>query len=123
MFSIPERDALRDRLIAAARADGRITAAAVLGSGATDGEDAWSDIGLALRLADGLEPDDVAAQWTTRIYESASAIDHLDVWSGSTLFRGLSRSSESRRGRPPRPLAASSRALSSGGERSSPHRA
>ncbi len=87
MFSIPEREALRDRLIAAARADGRITAAAVLGSGATDGEDAWSDIGLALRLADGLEPDDVAAEWTTRIYESASAVDHLDVWSDSTLFR------------------------------------
>jgi len=87
VFSIPERDALRDRLIAAARADGRITAAAVLGSGATDGEDAWSDIDLALRLADGLEPDDVAGEWTTRIYESASVVDHLDVWSGSTLFR------------------------------------
>ena len=52
-----------------------------------DGEDTWSDIDLALRLADGLEPDDVAADWTTRIYESAGAIDHVDVWSGSTLFR------------------------------------
>lgn len=30
-----------------------------MGSGAIDGEDAWSDIDLALRLADGLEPDDV----------------------------------------------------------------
>ena len=87
MFSIPEREALRDRLIAAARADDRITAAAVVGSGAIDGEDAWSDIDLALRLADGLEPDDVAGEWTTRIYESASVVDHLDVWSGSTLFR------------------------------------
>jgi predicted nucleotidyltransferase len=87
VFSIREREALRDRLIAAAREDHRITAAAVVGSGAMDGEDAWSDIDLALRLADGLEPDDVAADWTTRIYESAGAIDHVDVWSGSTLFR------------------------------------
>jgi predicted nucleotidyltransferase len=87
VFSIPEREALRDRLIAAARGDDRITAAAVVGSGANDREDAWSDIDLALRLADGLEPDDVAAEWTTRIYESASAVDHLDVWSDSTLFR------------------------------------
>ena len=87
MFSIPEREALRDRLIAAARSDDRITAAAVVGSGANDDEDAWSDIDLALRLADGLEPDDLAAEWTTRIYESASAVDHLDVWSDSTLFR------------------------------------
>jgi len=87
VFGIPERVALRDRLVAAARADERITAAAVVGSGATDGEDAWSDIDLALRLANGLEPDDVAADWTTRIYEDAGAVDHLDVWSDSTLFR------------------------------------
>ena len=87
MFSIPEREALRVRLIAAARSNERITAAAVVGSGASDGEDAWSDIDLALRLADGLGPDDVADEWTTRIYESAGAIDHVDVWSDTTLFR------------------------------------
>ncbi|MEA2142567.1 MAG: hypothetical protein QOI64_997 [Solirubrobacteraceae bacterium] len=87
MFSIAEREALRDRLIAAARSDERITAAAVVGSGANDGEDAWSDIDLALRLADRLKPDDVAAEWTTRLYESAGAVDHVDVWSDSTLFR------------------------------------
>lgn len=87
MFSILERDALRDRLIAAARDDDRITGAAVVGSGAIDGEDAWSDIDLALRVADGLEPHDVAAAWTARMHESTGAVDHLDVWSGSTLFR------------------------------------
>jgi hypothetical protein len=58
-----------------------------VGSGANDDEDAWSDIDLALRLADGLEPDDVVADWTTRLYESAGAVDHVDVWSESTLFR------------------------------------
>lgn len=87
MFSIPEREALRDRLVAAARSDDRITAAAVVGSGARGGEDAWSDIDLALRLADGLAPDDVAAGWTTRMYERAGAVDHHDVWSGCALFR------------------------------------
>jgi len=87
MFSARERDDLRDRLIAAARDDDRITAAAVVGSSACDAEDAWSDIDLALRLSDGLEPDDVAGDWTTRMYESAGAVDHLDVWSGTTLFR------------------------------------
>lgn len=87
MFSISEREALRDRLVAAARDDDRITAAAIVGSGADDREDAWSDVDLALRLAGGLEPGDVAAEWTTRIYEIAGAVDHLDVWSDSTLFR------------------------------------
>lgn len=87
MFSIREREALRDRLIAAARGDDRIAAAAVVGSGATNGEDAWSDIDLALCLADGQDAGSVAAEWTARIYESAGAVDHVDVWSDSTLFR------------------------------------
>jgi len=87
VFSPGERDELRHRLIAAARDDDRITAAAVVGSSARDAEDAWSDIDLALRLCDGLEPGEVAGDWTTRMYESAGAVDHLDVWSGTTLFR------------------------------------
>jgi len=87
VFSIAEREALRDRLIAAARSDDRITAAAVVGSGAKHGEDEWSDIDLALRLSDGFEPEDVAAAWTPRLYESAGAVDHVDVWSDRTLFR------------------------------------
>lgn len=87
VFDPRERDDLRDRLIAAARDDERITAAAVVGSGARDDEDAWSDIDLALRLSDGLEPDDVVGDWTTRMYKTAGAVDRLDVWSGTTLFR------------------------------------
>jgi len=87
VFSTRERDDLRDRLVAAARDDDRITAAALVGSRARDAEDAWSDIDLALRLSDGLDSDGVAGDWTTRMYESAGAVDHLDVWSGTTLFR------------------------------------
>lgn len=87
MFSIPERQALRDRLLDAARRDDQVTAAAIVGSGALDHEDAWSDIDLALRVGDGHAPADVAAEWTTRIYENEGAVDHLDVWSDTTLFR------------------------------------
>ncbi len=87
MFSVGERDELRERLIAAARADAQITAAAVVGSGARDAEDEWSDIDLALRLEDRLEPRRVADVWTTRMYDQAGVVDHLDVWSGATLFR------------------------------------
>lgn len=87
MFSIGERDELRDRLMVAAREDDRITGAAIVGSGARDGEDEWSDIDLALRLGDGLDPDDIVSDWTTRMYESAGAVDHVDVWSETTLYR------------------------------------
>ena len=87
MFSQAERRGLRESLVAAARVDERIRAAAVVGSAAADREDEWSDIDLAFRLAAGLEPADVADLWTGRMYEDHGAVDHLDVWSGSTLFR------------------------------------
>jgi hypothetical protein len=87
MFSVTQREQLRDRLVAAARADTRITAAAVVGSGALGHEDRWSDIDLALRLTDGHEPGDVAAAWTSRMYDDHGAADHLDVWSGPALYR------------------------------------
>lgn len=73
MFSISERDDLRDRLITAARGDDQVIAAALVGSGARDTEDAWSDIDLALRLGDGLDPNAVADTWTPRMYISSTA--------------------------------------------------
>ncbi len=87
MFSQRERRELRECLVAAARVDERIRAAAVVGSAAADREDEWSDIDLAFGLAAGLEPADVGDAWTGRMYEVHGAVDHLDVWSGSTLFR------------------------------------
>lgn len=87
MFTESERRDLRDQLVAAARSDQRIDAAALVGSAARDSEDQWSDIDLALRLAPGLAPKEVAAQWTARLYEIHGAIAHLDIWSGSALYR------------------------------------
>lgn len=87
VFSPPERRDLRECLVEAARVDERIRAAAVVGSAAADREDEWSDIDLAFRLAPGLEPADVGDAWTERMYDDHGAVDHLDVWSGSTLFR------------------------------------
>ncbi len=87
VFSQRERRDLRECLVAAAQVDERIGAAAVVGSGATHREDEWSDIDLAFRLAKGLQPAAVIDAWTGRMYEDHGAVDHLDVWSGSTLFR------------------------------------
>ena len=87
VFSQRERRDLRECLVADARVDERIRAAAVVGSAAVHGEDEWSDIDLAFRLAAGLKPADVGDAWTARMYDDHGAIDHLDVWSGSTLFR------------------------------------
>jgi predicted nucleotidyltransferase len=87
VFTPQERDRLRQSLIEEARQDSRITAAALVGSAATDTEDRWSDIDLALRLAPGHLPCGVAPSWTELLTDTYGAIAHTDVWSGSALYR------------------------------------
>jgi len=87
VFSEVERSEVRDRLVATAQSDARITAASLVGSAAAGRADRWSDIDLALRLAAGLSPGDVVDDWTDRLYRTYDAIAHFDLWSGPTLFR------------------------------------
>ena len=87
MFTPEDRTRLRDALIAAARADARITAAALTGSAAVGAEDRWSDIDLALSVAADADPGRVVADWTERMYREGGAVHHLDVYRGDTLFR------------------------------------
>ena len=87
MFTAGSREALRERLLEHARSSPAITAAALVGSAAAGTEDDWSDIDLALRLAQGAPQDLVAAEWTERLEREHGAAHHLDVWSGRTLFR------------------------------------
>lgn len=87
VFTESARSATRNQLIESAATDPQITAAALVGSAAEAREDQWSDIDLALRLAPDLEPADVAESWTSRMYQDHAAVDHVDLWSGATLFR------------------------------------
>ncbi|ANN18790.1 hypothetical protein SD37_26325 [Amycolatopsis orientalis] len=87
MFTTVERGRVRDKLVAAAKADPRIAAAGFAGSSAYGEEDEWSDIDLALGLAPSVDYDDVVAAWTESLYREHGAGTHLDVRAGSTLFR------------------------------------
>lgn len=84
-FTQVERARLRDELVAAARADARISGAALTGSGAAGPVDAWSDIDLALAVE--TDPDGVVDDWTGRMYADHGAVHHLDVFRGETRFR------------------------------------
>jgi hypothetical protein len=74
-------------LIQAARDDGRIIGAALTGSAARGAEDRWSDIDLAFGLGAGADRDQVAADWTDRMYAGHGAVHHLDVIRGAVLYR------------------------------------
>ena len=87
MFTPEERTRLRDALVAAARADPRVTGAALTGSAAAGAEDRWSDIDLALCVAGGADTGRVVADWTDRMYQNCGAVHHVDVHLGETLFR------------------------------------
>jgi predicted nucleotidyltransferase len=87
VFTASERSALRDWLIALARADEQITAAAVLGSGADGSEDRWSDIDLAVRLTPGQHPMVAADSWAERLGKRVQLVSQLDMWSNGALYR------------------------------------
>ncbi|GHF12984.1 hypothetical protein GCM10017786_53740 [Amycolatopsis deserti] len=77
MFTPDSRSRLRDSLIAAARADERISGAALTGSASVGREDQWSDIDLALAVAG--DRAQVVADWTDRMYRDHRAVHHLDL--------------------------------------------
>ncbi len=87
MFTAEDRQRLRDELVSVARADARISAAALLGSSALGREDRWSDIDLALGLACDADRTLAIADWTDRMYSEHAAVHHMDVTRGETLYR------------------------------------
>ncbi len=87
MFTAEDRERLRDELVSVARADARISAAALLGSSALGREDRWSDIDIALCLACDADRTLAIADWTDRMYSEHAAVHHMDVTRGETLYR------------------------------------
>lgn len=87
MFTVSERERLGNELVATARDDARVSAAALTGSAALEREDRWSDIDLALCIADDADRSGVISDWTERMYREHAAAHHLDVVHGHGLYR------------------------------------
>lgn len=85
-FTPAIRDGLRDRLVAAAREDKRITGVALTGSAALGKEDRWSDIDLAFGIAEA-QHEQVIEDWTLRMYRDCEAVHHMDMVVGTTIYR------------------------------------
>ncbi|MCO5226365.1 MAG: nucleotidyltransferase domain-containing protein [Thermomicrobiales bacterium] len=87
MFTVEQRDLIRDELIALAQSDTSIVGAALVGSSATNLQDDFSDIDLALQLASGADESLVVKRWTHHISTTYGLAHHLDVFTGSTRYR------------------------------------
>lgn len=88
-FSDDERDRIRETLLARARHDPRVVAAAVVGSFATGQADRWSDIDIALAIDPAARLDDVLHYWTDWLVESEAAVHLLDLPAGAAIYRVL----------------------------------
>ncbi len=88
MFTVGQRDALRDRVLRLAEEDDRVVAAAVVGSLAVaGGGDRFSDLDLAFGIADRVALMGVLDDWTTRLVDELDAVTLADLERGSTTYR------------------------------------
>jgi hypothetical protein len=87
MFSIDDRNRVRDDVLAMAAADSRVVAGAVLGSLAHDEGDRWSDLDLMFAVADGAALSEVLEDWSRTIVREHRAVRLFDLASGSAMYR------------------------------------
>lgn len=87
MFTVEERDRVREHVLELARVDPRVVAGAEVGSLAAGSGDRWSDLDLTFGVADGETVDDVLADWTGRIVDELNGVHLFDLPSGATIYR------------------------------------
>lgn len=87
MFSIEDRNRLRDRILQMAAADPRVVSGAVVGSLALSDGDRWSDLDLTFGVADEFSIFDVLEDWTRDIAKEFDAAHLFDLPAGPSIYR------------------------------------
>jgi predicted nucleotidyltransferase len=87
MFTVEDRNRVRDRVLALASADARVVAGAVVGSLALGEGDRWSDLDLTFAVAEGTPLLDVLDGWTRTLSSEFGAVHLFDLPSGASLYR------------------------------------
>lgn len=87
MFTIEDRNQIRDHVIQLARSDKRVVAGAVVGSLALADGDRWSDLDLSFAVTDNVSVIDLLEDWTRNITQEFNATHLFDLPSGASLYR------------------------------------
>jgi predicted nucleotidyltransferase len=87
VFTIEQRDHVRERVLELGKSDPRVTAAAFVGSMAAGAEDERSDIDITFGITDGISPEAVLDDWTEVFRREFGALHHWDLRSGSSIYR------------------------------------
>jgi hypothetical protein len=87
VFTVEQRDALRDRLLRLVEVDHRIVAGAAVGSLAVDSGDRFSDLDLTFGIADPVRVDEVLDDWTRTLTNELDAVHLIDLVQRETTYR------------------------------------
>jgi hypothetical protein len=87
VFTVEQRDALREHVLRLAEEDERVVAGAAVGSLAVDGGDRFSDLDLTFGIADRVPAAEVLADWTRTLIGERDAVQLADLERGPTTYR------------------------------------
>jgi hypothetical protein len=87
VFTVEQRDALREHLLRLAEEDERVVAGAAVGSLAVDGGDRFSDLDLTFGIADRVPVAEVLDDWTRTLIGERDAVQLADLERGPTTYR------------------------------------
>jgi len=87
MFSISDRDRIRERVLQMAESDARVVAGAVVGSLALSDGDRWSDLDLTFAVADDASVGDVLEDWSRSLTAEFEATHLFDLSAGPSIYR------------------------------------
>jgi len=89
VFTVEQRDALRERVLRLAREDARVVAGAAVGSLAVDAGDRFSDLDLTFAVTDDTPVEDVLDEWSRTLADEVDAVRLVDLVRGPTTYRVL----------------------------------
>ena len=87
MFSVSDRNRVREYVLQLAESDARVVAGAVVGSLALEEGDRWSDLDLTFAVADEVPLLTVLEDWTHDLVQEFDAAHLFDLPSGASIYR------------------------------------
>jgi hypothetical protein len=87
MFTVEERDRVREHILAKGGSDPRVVAGAEVGSLALGGGDRWSDLDLTFAVRDDASIDEILADWTRELARELDAVHLFDLPAPPTTYR------------------------------------
>jgi len=87
VFTVEQRDALRERVLRLAEEDDRVVAGAVVGSFAIGAADRFSDLDLTFGIAGYVQVVDVLEDWTGTLADELEAVQLAELERGPTTYR------------------------------------